>query len=237
MSAKKPPPSPSLEDRRNPWLDPRLVDFTVGDRADRNADRWQRATFAALAVIVILGIGLVVSATTRHSVVAVFRENTDGTRAYIGQAAIAKDAPPASTLAIEHDLALWIHCLRAIPNHDPELLAQDGECVFALVQPGSQAYNVIAAMYRHHPPLEENATQQVYRDTVKVEVYQDTPLSYHITYIDMLYVGGQLRAQIPSSVGITLAGPPTPSTVPSIARRNPLGIEISTIDPHWSNAI
>lgn len=221
---------------QNVLLDKRLIDYSIGDRADRNAAGWRYGFFSLCAVASILGIGLVVAATTRHDVISVFREDGQGTVSYVGQA--TTNAPPSNQYGVEKALADWIKCFRNIPNLDAQQIEMNGECTLAVIpDTNSQAYKFVVRQLSAYPPLKLNTQNHVHRDVDKVQVSPIAALAYSLKWREYIYNNGDLTNTLYQDATITLAAPAAPPADPNIARVNPEGLNISTIDPHWSDQL
>jgi type IV secretory pathway TrbF-like protein len=224
---------------RNPVLDPNAIDYSIGDRADRNATSWRRFSFALLAVILILAVGYYQQATMRHDYVAVFSQDAKGETTYIGQAEQA--ANPTNQYDVEKHLSEWVKCFRNIPNGDPVLVQQNGDCAFALLSDqNSQAYHFVVRELQTYPPLRLNGEHRIHRDVDRVVVSPISPLTYALQWREYIYNGADLWNELYQKAVVTLAAPPQipAGGVPTEQLRlNPDGITISNIDPHWQDVL
>lgn len=214
------------------FLDARIVDPGDVERAERHADSWRRGCFAALAVCVVLTIALVTIALSRRTRALVYRSDTHGSLTYLGQAG---HSIPPSKYGVEYALAEWVRAYRSIPDGDPVLAQSEANRVYAMLAPGSSAYQQVTAHYTAYSPIVLNQKLRIHRSVTDVVPSQLTPLSYSIVFTEHTYDASGGRTDTQAMVTVTLAQPPNPPTNPSVAALNPNGVYISSYQGHWVN--
>lgn len=207
------------------------VEYSLLERALREADSWRRASFVTFFFAGLLAIGLMIAVTKSKTEAWTYVERADGAIIQVGPA--VQNEHPALP-GIKHQLIAWITDMRTIPDvRDLELAAKYANDAFYMVAKGSAAFDEQTAYFRSQNPLTLARAGYLRSIVGTPEVTQLTALSFRIAWKESLRHGDNNAVLTDFTGVVTLIAPPKIPDDPIIGSINPAGVYIDGMDMRW----